>query len=95
MGTPGDGADIGKRLHRGLAWLASSMVGLLDILAMGRMVVFWIPKEDVGVGTVPTMNDMVAMTSGFHPCRTNRPQLLPPVAGYSDTEYEPSGTSAD
>ncbi|MCP4447829.1 MAG: oligosaccharide flippase family protein [Myxococcales bacterium] len=54
MSTPEDGADVGKRVRRGLAWvgLASSLVGALDILAIGLMVAFWVPKQDVGVAFI-------------------------------------------
>ncbi len=46
--------NIDKRVHRGLAWvgLASSMVGLLDILATVLIVAFWVPKEDIGVAVL-------------------------------------------
>ncbi len=46
--------EIGKKVHRGLAWvgLASSMVGVLDILATILIVAFWIPKEDFGVAAL-------------------------------------------
>lgn len=48
------GQDIKKKVHRGLAWvgLASSMVGLFDIVAFGLIVAFWVPKEDVGVAFI-------------------------------------------
>jgi O-antigen/teichoic acid export membrane protein len=48
------GQDIKKKVHRGLAWvgLASSMVGLFDIVAFGLIVAFWVPQEDVGVAFI-------------------------------------------
>jgi O-antigen/teichoic acid export membrane protein len=48
------GPDINKKVHRSLAWvsLASSMVGILDILAFALIVAFWVPKEQVGVGFI-------------------------------------------
>lgn len=48
------GPDIKKKVHRGLAWvsLASSMVGVLDILAFGLIVAFWVPQKDVGVAFI-------------------------------------------
>jgi len=46
--------NLGKRVHRSLAWagLASSLVGVLDILATVLIVAFWIPKEDFGVAAL-------------------------------------------
>lgn len=54
MSEDKNSSDIGKRVHRGLAWvgLASSLVGLLDVLASFLIVAFWIPKEDIGVAVM-------------------------------------------
>jgi O-antigen/teichoic acid export membrane protein len=43
-------ADIQTRANRGMAWIgaASSMVGLLDIIALVLMISFWVSKEEVG-----------------------------------------------
>src|SRR5262245_50394288 len=44
-------AEMRTRVNRGLAWVgtASSMVGLLDLLAFFILVSFWITQEQVGV----------------------------------------------
>jgi len=54
MSKSTDSKSIDKRVHRGLAWvgLASSLVGLLDILATVLIVAFWVPKEDIGVAAL-------------------------------------------
>lgn len=43
--------DIAKRSNRGMMWIgiASSTVGLLDLVAFVILVSFWISKEEVGV----------------------------------------------
>ena len=43
--------DIRLNVNRGLAWvgLASSMVGVLDILATFLIVAFWVPTHEVGI----------------------------------------------
>lgn len=46
--------DIARQVNRGLAWvgLASSMVGLLDIIAYGVIWAFWLSNEEIGVAAV-------------------------------------------
>src|SRR5690606_13233467 len=43
--------DIRLSVNRGLAWvgLASSMVGVLDILATLLIVTFWVPTHEIGI----------------------------------------------
>lgn len=50
MSASKSNTDIRKGVHRGLAWvgLASSLVGVFDLLAYVLLVAFWIPKEDFG-----------------------------------------------
>lgn len=48
---PETGAAMKRRVNRGLAWIgvASSMVGILDMLALVILISFWISAEQVGV----------------------------------------------
>ncbi len=54
MSESTSGDSIQKKVHRGLAWvsLASSMVGLLDIVAFALIIAFWVPQEQVGVAFI-------------------------------------------
>ena len=47
----GPPADMQTRANRGMAWIgaASSMVGLLDIIALVLMISFWVSQEEVGI----------------------------------------------
>lgn len=47
-------AALRARVNRGLAWVgvASSMVGLLDLLAFAILIQFWITQKQVGVATL-------------------------------------------
>lgn len=47
-------AGMKSRINRGLAWVgvASSMVGVLDLLAFALMLKFWISQEQVGIATL-------------------------------------------
>lgn len=48
---PSESREIKKKVNRGLAWvgLASSMVGVLDIVAHIVILAFWISKEQFGI----------------------------------------------
>ncbi len=45
--------EIGTNVNRGLAWVgvASSLVGLLDMLALLIILAFWVPAEQYGIAT--------------------------------------------
>lgn len=51
MSDSPDSENVQRHANRGLAWvgLASSLVGLLDILATVLIVSLWIPKEKIGI----------------------------------------------
>jgi O-antigen/teichoic acid export membrane protein len=50
------GADMQARVNRGVVWvgIASSMVGVLDVLAFFIMITFWISQKEVGVAALAT-----------------------------------------
>ena len=50
------GADMQARVNRGVVWvgIASSMVGVLDVLAFFIMITFWISQKEVGIAALAT-----------------------------------------
>lgn len=56
MTGPGPGAGMQARVNRGVVWvgIASSMVGVLDVLAFFIMITFWISQEEVGIAWLAT-----------------------------------------
>lgn len=56
MTSPGPGAGMQARVNRGVVWvgIASSMVGVLDVLAFFIMITFWISQEEVGIAWLAT-----------------------------------------
>jgi O-antigen/teichoic acid export membrane protein len=50
------GPTIQARVNRGVVWvgIASSMVGVLDVLAFFIMITFWISQEEVGIAWLAT-----------------------------------------
>lgn len=52
----GSKTDIQKRVNRSLAWvgLASSMVGLLDLISYGVILAFWVSNEELGIAIIAT-----------------------------------------
>lgn len=53
---PPSGAAMQARVNRGVVWvgIASSMVGVLDVLAFFIMITFWISQEEVGIAWLAT-----------------------------------------
>jgi O-antigen/teichoic acid export membrane protein len=52
--NPSDPKDIGRHVNRAMAWVgtASSMVGVLDIVALVLLLRFWISEADYGIATL-------------------------------------------
>lgn len=52
--VPGESQDIKKQVNRGLAWvgLASSSVGLLDVVAQIIILAIWISPEELGIAAL-------------------------------------------
>jgi O-antigen/teichoic acid export membrane protein len=50
------GAQMQARVNRGVVWvgIASSMVGVLDVVAFFIMITFWISQEEVGIAWLAT-----------------------------------------
>jgi len=53
---PPSGSAMQARVNRGVVWvgIASSMVGVLDVLAFFIMITFWISQEEVGIAWLAT-----------------------------------------
>lgn len=54
--TESTGPSMQARVNRGMAWIgiASSMVGVLDSLALAILVAFWISQDQLGVAVLAT-----------------------------------------
>ena len=56
MTAPPTGSAMQARVNRSVVWvgIASSMVGVLDVLAFFIMITFWISQEEVGIAWLAT-----------------------------------------
>ena len=56
MSAPPSGSTMKARVNRGVVWvgIASSMVGVLDVVAFFIMITFWISQEEVGIAWLAT-----------------------------------------